>query len=321
MKVSVIICAFNPRMAALERVLAALRGQTLPLTDWELLLIDNASTEPLSQRVDLAWHPHARIVREDRLGVAIARARGFSESCGELVVMVDDDNVLDPGYLEQGLKIAAEWPQLGAWGGSCVPEFEVPPPEHLRPYLWLLALREVEEPRWTLQWSDQDAEPWGAGMCIRRRAALAYAEQQAHAPFRITGRTGNTFSTGSGEDTEICYVVCSLGLGMGIFPSLRLVHMIPRQRLDEQHLVRIAESVNISSMLLFLKWAGQRPASPFAPLALSRLVKGLLFRRGVDRRMAWATYHAKVVVRRIIAANPSSMPSRDRAPFRPPSAA
>jgi hypothetical protein len=48
----------------LRRVLDALKAQTLPKEQWELLLIDNASKEPLAESWDLSWHPHARHIRE-----------------------------------------------------------------------------------------------------------------------------------------------------------------------------------------------------------------------------------------------------------------
>src|SRR5687768_16787095 len=70
---SVIICSHNPRREYLDRVLGALRGQTLPQSQWEVLVVDSASREPLQERVGLEWHPSARIVREDEPGLTRAR--------------------------------------------------------------------------------------------------------------------------------------------------------------------------------------------------------------------------------------------------------
>jgi hypothetical protein len=42
---SVVICTHNSRLIYLRRVLEALRSQTLPLEQWELLLIDNATVK------------------------------------------------------------------------------------------------------------------------------------------------------------------------------------------------------------------------------------------------------------------------------------
>lgn len=120
-------------MDYLQRVLEALRIQTLPAGQWELLLVDNASWEMPDGRLGMGWHPHARVVREGQLGLTFARLRGFVEARGELIVMVDDDNLLAPDYLEAAVRIAEEHPMLGAFGGKCLPEFEVEPPE------WLVA--------------------------------------------------------------------------------------------------------------------------------------------------------------------------------------
>ncbi|MGA2852681.1 MAG: glycosyltransferase, partial [Verrucomicrobiota bacterium] len=53
LEISIIICTHNPREDYLRRVLEALRAQTLPARDWELLLVDNASEKPLASRFDL----------------------------------------------------------------------------------------------------------------------------------------------------------------------------------------------------------------------------------------------------------------------------
>jgi GT2 family glycosyltransferase len=45
--------------------------------------------------------------------------------------MVDDDNVLAPDYLETAVRSAEDRPELGAFGGKCLPEFEHEPPEWL----------------------------------------------------------------------------------------------------------------------------------------------------------------------------------------------
>jgi glycosyltransferase involved in cell wall biosynthesis len=78
MKLSVIICAHNPRPDYLFRTLEALRSQTVPNAQWELVLIDNASGKPLALHIDLSWHPEGRHIREEELGLTPARLRGIS---------------------------------------------------------------------------------------------------------------------------------------------------------------------------------------------------------------------------------------------------
>ena len=278
-----------------------MRAQTLASAEWELLLIDNGSERPLTAEVDLSWHENARVVEEKELGLSNARNRGISESTGEVLVFVDDDNVLAPDYLAQTLRIAAEWPQLGIWGGSIVPEFETAPPPAIEPHLSCLAIREVEEPRWSNVWSCQAAEPRGAGLCVRRSAAEAYREFYRSSRLRLDDRKGGSLS--SGGDTEIAYVVCGLGLGMGVFPELQLTHLIPSARLQESYIAKISEGLETSSMLLFYKWGKMQPPSPYTPREMARFVKHFLFSRGLERSLALGRIRAAAQVRRLIAQN------------------
>src|ERR1700739_2123923 len=171
MKLSVIICTHNPRPGYLSRTLEALRTQTLPIAEWELLVIDNASNPAVTTLISLAWHRRARHIREEVLGLTPSRLRGIQEAQGQLLVFVDDDNLLDPDYLANAVEIYADYPFLGAFGGSVTGEYEVEPPLSIRPYLEGLAVRKTATDHWSnaKRWSE--ATPFGAGMCVRREVA------------------------------------------------------------------------------------------------------------------------------------------------------
>src|SRR5262249_9461320 len=157
-------------------------------------------------------------------------------------------NVLAQNYLEQALRIGHEWPMLGVWGsGAIIPEFEVDPPEHLREFLDLLALQRTSRPRWSNVIPCIGARPWGAGLCVRSTVASAYQRYSETTTVQVKGRTGQVLN--SGEDVEIGYVACDLGFGVGIFPELALVHLIPKERLNEDYLVRLAEGTAASAAI------------------------------------------------------------------------
>jgi glycosyltransferase involved in cell wall biosynthesis len=120
--ISVAICTHNPRLDYLSRALDGLRSQTLPVAQWEFLLIDNASEVPVSGSVDLAWHPNARVVVESKLGITSARIRAMREFAGDLLVFLDDDNVMAPDYLQRCSELFAERADLGAASGCILPE-------------------------------------------------------------------------------------------------------------------------------------------------------------------------------------------------------
>jgi glycosyltransferase involved in cell wall biosynthesis len=298
--VSVIICAHNPHRGRLERVLLALKEQTFPKNHWELLLVDNASTIALASEWDLSWHPNARHVCEAKLGLAEARQCGIRQASADLLVFVDDDNVLAPDYLSEAFQISREWPRLGVWGGSIVPEFEIEPPGYLKEFLICFG-REISSPLWANVPSCSEVTPWGAGMCLRGNAARAYCEHYRMSLVEVTGRRGRDLT--SGEDVEICLVACSMGFGMGAFPTLRLVHLIPEDRLDERYIVRLFEGIMTSSHMLSHKWQGIVPSPLLSPSELLRLCKHVVLKQGIHRQMYLAGLRARLRARAMIASN------------------
>jgi hypothetical protein len=299
LQASVIICAHNPRSDYFARVLDSLRSQTLPLNKWELLIIDNASKVPLAPHWHISWHPMVRHIVEHEMGIAAARQRGIREARGDLIVFVDDDNVLDKTYLTQAIGIGRDWPLLGAWGsGSIQPDFEVKPAESVMAFLPYLALRETATPQWSNVASSVQAMPWGAGLCVRKALAVAYCQSCERSSIQITGRVGS--ATLSGEDKEIAFICCAQGSGFGVFPDLKITHLIPRHRVSEDYIVRLVEGARLSNLLLEYKWLQITPASPRYLRMLLLLLEALLLHGGIDRRTRFASVRALAKANRII---------------------
>ena len=246
---SVIICTHNPRPDYLSRVTEALKGQTLATEHWELLFIDNASSERLEDVWNLSWHPKARHMREEELGLTPARLRGIRESRGKLLVFVDDDNVLGPDYLAQAVRLERRWPLLGAWGGSVSGEFERQPEPWTQLYWDYVCVRECKEARWSNNPEDWSSLPFGAGLCLRAEVASLYAQEHEATPYRMMlGRNGA--GQMSGEDIDMVFFSRRLGLGFGRFPELRMSHLIPARRLTEDYLVELVRCTTLSNVLL-----------------------------------------------------------------------
>jgi glycosyltransferase involved in cell wall biosynthesis len=265
MRVSVIICAHNPRPDYLRRVLDALMVQTLSKELWELLLIDNASKVKLADSWDLSWHSHARHVREEELGLTPARVRGIREAQCELLVFVDDDCELDGHYLAQALQVAERHLALGAWGGQCLPCFEQEPMEWTKPYWGHLTIRRFTKERWSNVSTDDECVPWGAGLCIRSCVAKAYLQRVEADPLlnKLDRKGSQLLSCG---DLDMALTACDLGFGVGIFPQLQLNHLIPKNRIQEEYLLKVYEGHAYSSLIMNVRrgqaFAG-RPIDPF----------------------------------------------------------
>ena len=303
LQASVIICAHNPRSDYFARVLASLRNQTLPLDKWELLIIDNASKMPLAPHWHISWHPTARHIVESELGVAAARRRGIREACADLIVFVDDDNVLDKTYLTQAVGIGRDWPLLGAWGsGSIQAEFEVKPSESLMEFLPYLALRETASPQWS------NVASCSAGHALGCRIMRAQSSSRCLLPIvRAIVHADNRSTKGapliSGEDKEIALACCAQGSAFGIFPDLKITHLIPRHRVSEDYIVGLVEGTTLSDLLLDYKWLNIIPASARRVRVLLSVLKTLLLHSGIDRRTRLASVRALAKANRIIDAD------------------
>jgi glycosyltransferase involved in cell wall biosynthesis len=249
MEISVVTCTHNPNPIFLKRVLAALQAQTLPKERWELLLADNASATVLAPQWNLSWHLNARHLREEKIGKTNALLQAIDEAQSPLLMIVDDDNILDPAYLQTALDLGAKNPHLGAWGGSCLPEFETKPPGFLEQYLNRLAITTVARPRWSNSYEDFEAIPPGAGMVVRRDIARQYAKAIKECKIRKQlGRTGKSLACC--EDTDLAWTAIDMGFSVGRFPELKLTHLIPKRRLEPDYILELIKGDAASRVLL-----------------------------------------------------------------------
>lgn len=305
MQLSVIICTHNPRPDYLRRVLDALNAQTLPKEQWELLLIDNASNMPLAKSWDLSWHPNAHCLRENKIGKTNAILLGIAKSRGENIVIVDDDNVLAADYLAGTLSIFNTRPELGVIGGSIKGEFEIPPSDWIAPYLEGLVVCELDRDYWSNLGGWSRAEPYGAGMCVRRTVAQDYYQKATTSPLRkMLGRSGTAMSAGEDSDMALCAI--DLGLGTGRFTSLKMVHLIPQSRLTEDYIIRLYAGFAASGEILSAIRKNGRISQKSSWKQRLRFIFDWLRTSGIQRRILLASEKARKAGRRLIATHGSN---------------
>ena len=102
--ISVILPTFE-RAHLLPRSIGSVLAQTF--SDWELIVIDDGSTDNTAQVVQ-AWAkqtPRIRYIRQDNQGVGGARNRGIAHARGHYVACLDSDDEYLPDHLESRLDL------------------------------------------------------------------------------------------------------------------------------------------------------------------------------------------------------------------------
>lgn len=286
---SVILCTRNPRPLILRRVFEHLGAQTLAADAWEAIVVDNGSQPPVADVLG----PQAadvRIVAHPEVGLTAARLRGIREARGELLAFVDDDNILDPDYLATAARLAEQNPGIGVFGGRISPEFEAEPPAWLEPFRSHLALAAFDHDEWSNLADDRAVIPCGAGLCIRRPLAVAYADRAAADPRRMElDRRGNrTLSCG---DTDMVLTCLDEGWGSARFTALHLTHVIPASRLDFGYQRRLARDIGYSyGRLLALRGRSTRGRRMIALGKTALAILGVKH-RGRARKLDVAYHH------------------------------
>jgi glycosyltransferase involved in cell wall biosynthesis len=140
---SVVIATCNPNPHILSWALDSLERQTLPRERFEVIIVDNNSRKPVADMPAVKDRALVlRIVVESQAGTTPARCRGIEEARAEWIVFLDDDNYIDPDYLEQSLRIIAAEPRLGAFGGIARFLSDAPDAGWAKPLLPYLGVRD-----------------------------------------------------------------------------------------------------------------------------------------------------------------------------------
>lgn len=113
MLLSVIIPAYNEEYY-LARCLQSLSKQTLDPKYYEIIVVDNASTDNTAK---IAKKFPVRLLHERQRSVVFARQKGVDLSHGQIIVSADADTVYPPSWLKRIYDCFTKYPQLIALVG------------------------------------------------------------------------------------------------------------------------------------------------------------------------------------------------------------
>lgn len=133
-KISVVICTRN-RAALLEKCLLSLEGQSLMADAFEVLVIDNGSSDETPRILDkFAERLPLAAIPEPVVGLSRARNTGWRAAHSDHIAFLDDDAMADPGWLASALhSFKTVQPFPAAMTGPIRLAWEQPAPQWLTP--------------------------------------------------------------------------------------------------------------------------------------------------------------------------------------------
>lgn len=220
-KVTVAIPTYN-RADFLRQTLAGIARQQFPRDHFEVIVIDNNSTDHTRAVVAefAEARPAPRYVREEQQGLDYARNRAIAEARGEVIVFGDDDILVQPDWLAQmavPLLADAASRRIGAVGGEVVPVFPDGLPDWVREWHAPLAFRPDAGPL------EARHSPMGANLAF---PAWVF-EKLGRFHTALDRAAGNYFS---GGDSEMIRRVRAAGLEVWFAPAAAVQHQMPASR-------------------------------------------------------------------------------------------
>ena len=100
MKLSIIVPVYNVE-AYLQKCVTSLLNQDLPASDYEIILVDDGSTDGSGMLCDTlaAEHGNIRVIHQQNRGLSGARNAGIAASAGQYAMFVDSDDFLESSVL------------------------------------------------------------------------------------------------------------------------------------------------------------------------------------------------------------------------------
>lgn len=230
LRLSIIICTRN-RAELLRLCLDALVRQEHATPDaYEVLVVDNGSNDNTRQVIEETRQRFERVryLREEKLGLSIARNAGVDRAAGAIICFLDDDAVASPHFVREVLS-SFEDPEVACVAGKIVAAWPdgAAPPWFTPRYGNVVAQTAFGE---KARWMKPNEFPFGANMSFRReifRRLGGFAEN-------LGKRGGNNIW---GEEIDLCHRMQESGLRFFYNPESCVNHIVGRARATQPYFV------------------------------------------------------------------------------------
>ena len=240
-KASVIICTYN-RAPYLAKTLESLSTQKIKDHSWEIVLVDNNSTDETAaifrRFSDINTSIPSQYVLETKQGLSWARNCGMAKSNGEYLIFLDDDIKADPNLVEAYCNFFDSNGSAIACGGVVTADYE------------------CQRPKWATWYTDRmlagvidlgnkvtvfrkGQYPTGANFAIRRMAIDRYGNFNTQ-----LGRTGN--SPLGGEEKDFFDRFTKSGEKIWFLPDARIRHIVPEWKIGKEYFDKLTYMIGRS---------------------------------------------------------------------------
>jgi len=227
--ISVLVCTFN-RCADLREMLATLLVQE---TDgeftYEVIVVDNNSTDLTRQVVNefiARGHSNLRYVFEPRQGKSYALNKGLELARGTIFTIGDDDFILPPDWLKKIYKTFQAHPEVAVVSGKVLPLWQAEVPKWLTQKHWsAIAMADYGDKAF---YADKTNEICLLACSFRRADVIAAGGYRAELGV-------SSAHIGGIEDLDILTRLWDRGHKALYEPSISFQHKVGANRLTRQY--------------------------------------------------------------------------------------
>lgn len=235
MDVSLIICTYNGAKR-IKWVCESLNNLIVPKeTRVEVILVDNNSTDNVSEIFKNNINLEYQYIREQNQGLSFARRAGIIAAKYPIICFIDDDNYVANDWLMR-IKETFIDESIGAIGGKGIFTSdidEIP--------LWFYSIARAyavgDQGKHHLQ---EVKGLYGAGITIRKSLIYSLVENEGF----LVGRKGDTIL--SGEDYEMCEIIKLNKKKLIYNKNMNFFHYIDKEKINTLTLDKMLKSFGIA---------------------------------------------------------------------------
>lgn len=242
---SIIICTHN-RASMLADCVDSLLNQTIEKTRFEIIIVDNNSTDNTEEIAKEFVKNHLKIkyLQEKTVGYSAPRNCGWKNATGNIIAYIDDDEIAAPDWLESIEKAFQIEEKPDIVGGICMLKYDVVPPD------WFVeSMGGTNKDRQKGILNQRTDSYLGCGNIAFKKEVLE----------KLNGFS-NDFNMKNGflmmgEDTDICQRAIKAGFQLYYDPEIKIYHRMNQKNYDIEIRKQKAEKTGMTARFIF----GRKP--------------------------------------------------------------